>query len=67
VGSITAKSSDLNSVTIGPDNAYESDGYVPKGIGIGGGDYVEFDWCLDCGQIQHEFPVGLPKSPFEDQ
>jgi hypothetical protein len=33
------------------------DGYVPSGMGIGGGDYVEMRWCLDCGQIQGEFPL----------
>ena len=33
------------------------DGYVPNSIGIGGGDYIEFNFCLDCGQIQGTFPV----------
>jgi len=28
-------------------------GYVPSVIGIGGGDYVEFKYCLDCGKIQN--------------
>ena len=35
-------------------------GYVPEGIGVGAedsDDYVEFTYCLDCGQIQGEFPV----------
>jgi len=35
----------------------EHEGYVPKGIGIGGGDYVEFSYCLECGQIQGTFPI----------
>ena len=35
----------------------EKDGYVPNDIGIGGGDYIEFDYCLKCGQIQGEFPL----------
>jgi hypothetical protein len=26
--------------------------YVPYGAGIGGGDYISFAYCLDCGQIQ---------------
>jgi hypothetical protein len=34
----------------------EGDGYVPKGIGLGGGDYVKGDLCLDCGQLQGEWP-----------
>jgi hypothetical protein len=33
------------------------DGYVPSGLNIGGGDYLEFDMCLDCGQHQGVFPV----------
>lgn len=31
--------------------------YVPSNIGIGGGDYIRFSWCLNCGQIQGEWPV----------
>ena len=32
-------------------------GYVPDDMGIGGGDYLEFTFCLECGQIQDIFPV----------
>nr|XP_018895948.1 PREDICTED: uncharacterized protein LOC109029777 [Bemisia tabaci] len=43
------------------------DGYVPDDIGIGEEyEYVAFEYCLDCGQIQdgvHEFP--LPETYFE--
>ena len=35
----------------------DKDGYVPSGLNIGGGDYLEFDVCLTCGMIQNEFPV----------
>ena len=35
----------------------ESDGYVPDDVGIGGGDYIEFSYCLDCGKIQGKFPI----------
>ena len=56
IGSVTAKCSDMFHITIGDK---EHDGYVPKDIGIGDkyGDYVEFDYCLECGQIQGKFPV----------
>jgi hypothetical protein len=27
-------------------------GYVPYEIGIGGGDYINFEYCLGCGRIQ---------------
>lgn len=37
------------------------DGYVPENIGIGGGDYIEFIYCLDCGQIQDTFPKDDPQ------
>ena len=61
VASITGKSVDLNNVQIG---AKEHDGYVPTDMGIGDtgyGDYVEFAWCLDCGQIQGRWPRAKTK------
>lgn len=61
--SISSKSSDLNSVYVGADEV-QQDGYVPSDMGIGGGDYVEFQWCLDCGQIQGQFP--LPMTELEE-
>lgn len=37
-------------------------GYVPKLTGIdtpgtGFGDYIQYDYCADCGQIQGKFPL----------
>lgn len=32
------------------------DGYVPEDLGIGSGDYIRINYCLDCGQIQGDFP-----------
>jgi len=57
---INAKSSDCNTLW-NKDITYE--GYVPMGLGIGGGDYIEFEWCLNCGQIQGDFPLVI--SDFE--
>ncbi len=34
----------------------EYDGYVLRDMGVGEGDYIEFDFCTRCGQIQGEFP-----------
>jgi hypothetical protein len=36
----------------------EYDGYVPCGFGVddGTGDYLEFDLCLECGQVQGKWP-----------
>lgn len=53
---VNAKCSDCCGVST-PDG--ESDGYVPRGINIGGGDYVSFTYCADCGKIQGTFPVIL--------
>ena len=33
-------------------------GYPPIGVGLGAaGDELRFSWCLNCGQIQGEWPV----------
>ena len=57
IASIGAKCSDLCSFSF---DGLEKDGYVPTDVGIGGGDYVEFDYCLNCGQIQGKFPIDSP-------
>tara|TARA_Y100000310_G_scaffold343378_1_gene450727 strand:- start:1976 stop:2200 length:225 start_codon:yes stop_codon:yes gene_type:complete len=31
--------------------------YVPTEAGIGGDDYITFIYCLDCGQIQGQWPL----------
>lgn len=54
--SISSKSSDLNDVQIGSVN---HDGYLPDDLGIGGGDYVEFDFCANCGTIRGTWPLPL--------
>ena len=28
------------------------EGYVPNDLGIGGGDYIDIEICLDCGKVQ---------------
>ncbi len=39
-------------------NITEYEGYVhTPGDELGGGDYIEFKYCLECGQIQDSFPV----------
>jgi hypothetical protein len=38
-------------------NGAKQNSYVPENIGLGGGDYIEFDFCLNCGQIQGDFPL----------
>lgn len=36
---------------------FESNDYVPSDWGIGGGDYVRFKFCMQCGTIQGDFPL----------
>lgn len=38
-------------------------GYVPRDMGIGGGDDVQFTYCLDCGRMRGTFP--LPHTSLE--
>lgn len=52
--SLTAKCSDCCAVTF---KDIESHDYVLDDIGIGGGDYIEFSYCLNCGSIQGNFPL----------
>lgn len=54
VASLYGKCSDLSNFSV---QDYEEDGYVKEDVGIGGGDDISFDYCLECGQIQGEFPV----------
>lgn len=58
--SVAAHCNDLCMISIGK---VEKEGYVPEDLGIGGGDDVEFDLCLDCGQQQGTWP--LPESKLE--
>lgn len=60
IATVSGKTSDLCYVSVGEA---EHDDYVPHDMNIGGGDYLEFDLCLDCGQLQGEFPV--PKTKLE--
>lgn len=40
------------------DEVHEEEGYVIRGVNIGGGDYISASVCLDCGQLQGQWPVG---------
>lgn len=60
IADVSGKCSDMSDVTIGD---IVHDGYMPEDLGIGGGDYISFRFCLDCGTIQGEFP--RPQSRLE--
>lgn len=53
---VNAKQDDRGGVSI-PHLDLDHDGYVPHGLGIGGGDYLRFTVCLDCGKIQNWEPL----------
>lgn len=48
--SVSAKCSDMCSISF-PNNVSQDDGYVPRGLGLGGGDYLEVNICIDCGVV----------------
>lgn len=59
IASVNAKCSDMCYIEF-PDGT-DSETYVPCDIGIGGGDYIRFNYCMSCGKIQGNFPVEIPK------
>lgn len=56
IACVEAKCSDLCNVWVLDK---EHDGYVPHDLGIGGGDNVEFSYCMNCGQMMGTFPLPL--------
>ena len=54
IANVGAKCSDMFNAGFG-DTSYQ--GYVLSDMGIGGGDYLELDYCMDCGQILGTFPL----------
>lgn len=56
VARLSGKTSDLCFARVGER---EHEGYVPTDMGIcsdGDNDYINFDFCLECGQIQGRWP-----------
>lgn len=54
---VSAKCSDRCWVAA-PHLEIEKDGYVPTNIGLGDDeDYIDVDFCVDCGRLQGKFPV----------
>ena len=51
---VGGKTSDCSCGSVG---SKEFEGYVPRDMGIGGGDYIKISYCLDCGQMQCTFPI----------
>ena len=57
---VGGKSSDCSWGSVGTK---EFEGYIPEDMGVGGGSYIKVEYCLNCGQIQGEFP--LPETELE--
>jgi len=57
VAETSGKCSDSCYFSVPEDGFLQEDGYVPGVIGDGSGDYMTFSFCLDCGQMQGEWPV----------
>jgi hypothetical protein len=57
---INGKCNDMACVSIGEK---EHLGYMPDDLGVGGGDYISFRVCLNCGIIDGKWP--LPISELE--
>lgn len=45
----------------------EHDGYAPSVSGVCGGDGVWIELCLDCGQVQSDFPKETPEEFLPDE
>lgn len=60
---VNAKTSDMCCTRFAGEH---KDGYTPSGINIGGGDYLRFELCLECGQVQGKWPVVYPE-PSDDE
>ena len=49
----------------GTVSGIEFSAYIPMDIGIGEDDEINFEYCLECGHIQGDFP--MPTTELEDE
>jgi len=61
---ISAKCSDMFSMTCESEGIDDYLGYALCEMNIGGDDYVEFEYCLDCGQMAGNWPVIIPDEAY---
>ena len=57
IASVCGKTSDLCHISVNGLEKHPNGYYVPDDMNIGGGDYIEFKYCLDCGQMQDQWPL----------
>jgi hypothetical protein len=53
---VDAKCSDLCNVDY---KGQSKQGYVPDDMGIGGGNYIKFSYCPNCGMMNGDFPINV--------
>ena len=63
--SVMGKCSDLTAFSIG--NIEKQGEPVPEDINIGGGDYIRFNLCLNCGQLQGDWPIPTTELEYEEE
>jgi len=51
---VSGKTGDMSSVSY---DDIRKHGYVPRGLGIGGGDYIELSICIACGKVENFQPL----------
>lgn len=55
IADVSAKVDDKFNVYLHASDIRQQD-YVSESLGIGHDDYIQFSYCLNCGQIQSWFP-----------
>lgn len=66
IADISAKCSDMFSMTCDAEGIDDYNGYGICEMNIGGDDYIEFKYCLDCGQMVGNWPVIIPDEAYND-
>ncbi len=64
---VNGKTSDLCVVEMANSNLPAEPDYVPGDIGIGSYDYIQFNYCLDCGTLRGKFPLNKTSLERKDE
>lgn len=66
IAGVSAKCSDKFNMICHAEGVDDYCGYVLCEMNIGGDDYIEFKYCLDCGQMLGEWPVIVPDEAWNE-
>lgn len=64
--SVSAKCNDLFDILL-QDGKLDTKHGVPYKANIGGGDYISFSFCANCGQMVGRFPIKLMEEDEADE